>query len=102
MYINRYAGPIPLTASHLYSDEKPQKSTSGIIQTYPFFLNPSNYMNQKWIWTAFYGLSSIKVTRNSGKIAILQNSSKIGEVKLGQIIWKNIIEVVLTKNFEKV
>ena len=97
MYINRYAGPIPLTvvastASHLYSDEKPQKSTSGIIQTYPFFLNPSNYMNQKWIWTAFYGLSSIKVT---------QNSVKIGEVKLGQIIWKNIIEVVLTKNFEK-
>ena len=31
-----------------------------------------------------------------------RNSSKIGEVNLGQIIeYKKIIEVVLTKNFEK-
>ena len=53
-------------------------------------------MNQKWrdlnniLWSFIYQSQPS------------QNSGKIGEVKLGQIIeFKKIIEVVLTKNFEK-
>ena len=75
MYINRYAGPIPLTASHLYSDEKPQNSTSGIIQTYPFFLiHQITWIRNEGIWTTFYGLSYIKVSLAKIRVKSVRSS----------------------------